>query len=176
MSSTFSLLRKLAAAFETLSQDDDSMLMLEHPPIDDVSLFMSSNNVASSCMSVVIVCTSPAVFVSTLHPEETLVVEIPLFVSFSLFSVTEMPSSIPPFPMHIGSLPPDMEEVVEEPDEHIPEVIVESMIPPLTLLLGDEHAELLFVLLVHNLEMNSFGVIRPSYVPESGLGHIEDGD
>lgn len=25
----------------------------------------------------------------------------------------------------------------------------------------------------HNLEMNSFGVVRPSYVPESGLAHIE---
>lgn len=176
ISSTFSLLRKLAAALEALSQEDDSMLMLEHPPMDDVSLFMSSNSVASSCISVAIACTSPAVFVSMLLREEALVVEILLILCFSLLSATEMPSSIPTFPMHIGSLPPDMEEAVEEPEEHIPEVVVESMIPPLTLLLGDEHAELLFVLLVHSLDMNSFGVIRPSYVPESGLGHIEEGD
>lgn len=46
--------------------------------------------------------------------------------------------------------------------------------------IGEEQAEFVFVaLLVHNFDIKSLGVMRPSYVPvpESGLGHTEpEGD
>jgi len=50
---------------------------------------------------------------------------------------------------------------------------------------GDGHPELLLLLfiplpltelLVHSFEMNNLGVRRPSKVPESGLGHTDEGD
>lgn len=171
--SSLTILLKVLALL-ILSLDNDSTLIFEQAPIDEESLFTSS--MASSWFI------SPVTIIRDEEEDDddeddgNPIVESEVCKVFSLsLSDIEMPSSML-FPMHMGSLllllareELDMEDIFVA-DE------IAVMIDVAILLLGkgvgtgEEQPEcmlllfwlLLILLLVHNFEMNNFGVARPS--------------